>query len=89
MEYVYCIECNELFENNEPNRHDICSECSADAELAFDKISASPVAFVVKDDLFTKNKWFIEFDNGRRANAIGYKTKKQAVELLEDAREAA
>ena len=42
-------------------------------------------AKVVKDDWFATKKWFIVLGDGYVANTVGYKTKKAAVAVVEEA----
>ena len=43
------------------------------------------IAKIVKDDWFTTRKWFIVLDDGYKVNTVGFKTKKAAVAMVEDA----
>ena len=42
-------------------------------------------AKVVKDDWFATKKWFIVLGDGFKANTVGFKTKKAAVAVVEEA----
>ena len=43
------------------------------------------IAKIVKDDWFTTRKWFIVLETGYKVNTVGFKTKKAAVAMVEDA----
>ena len=38
---------------------------------------------IVKDNFFSTKKWFIEMDDGVKANSVGFKTKKAAEEVCD------
>ena len=42
-------------------------------------------AKVVKDDFFATKKWFVVLGDGFTVNTVGFKTKKAAVAVVEEA----
>jgi len=42
-------------------------------------------AVVLKDDFFSTKKWFIVSSDGFKYNTVGFKTKKAAVAVVEEA----
>ena len=39
---------------------------------------------IVKDNFFSTKKWFIEMDDGYKANTVGFKTKKAAERVCDE-----